>query len=112
MWNDTDGEVAALVSGIGTGGTITGAGRYLRSKNPDIKIFAVEPAESPLLSEGKAGPHKIQGLGANFISGILDTEIYDEVIDRSFCGLLRLGPCSGRTKEGLLVGLSTPRVMP
>ncbi|MEZ7898722.1 MAG: cysteine synthase A [Flaviflexus sp.] len=106
IWNDTDGQVDAFVAGIGTGGTISGAGRYLRSQNPDIKIFAVEPLESPLLTEGKAGPHKIQGIGANFVPSILDTEIYDEVIDVASDDAFAWAR-EAATKEGLLVGISS-----
>lgn len=105
IWNDTDGEVGILVSGIGTGGTITGAGGYLKGQNPEIKVIAVEPIDSPLLTEGKAGPHKIQGLGANFVPEILDTEIYDEVIDVSLPDSIAKARALG-TDEGILAGIS------
>lgn len=105
IWEDTDGEVDILVAGIGTGGTITGAGRYLREKNPDLTIVAVEPAESPLLSEGTAGPHKIQGIGANFVPEVLDTELYDEVIAVPSADAIATAR-EAATQEGLLVGIS------
>lgn len=106
IWEDTDGEVDILISGIGTGGTITGAGRYLRSQKSDIQIIAVEPAESPILNGGQPGPHKIQGLGANFVPEILDTEIYDEVIDIDAPTAMDWARRSA-TDEGLLVGISS-----
>ncbi|MDR1246469.1 MAG: cysteine synthase A [Clostridiales Family XIII bacterium] len=106
IWEDTDGKVDVFVSGIGTGGTITGAGEYLKSKNPNIKIVAVEPFDSPVLSEGKAGPHKIQGIGAGFVPDTLDTDIYDEVIKVKNEDAFLAGREIAKT-EGLLIGISS-----
>ena len=106
IWADTDGQVDYLVAGIGTGGTITGAGRALRHHNPDIKLVAVEPGESPLLSAGKAGSHKIQGIGANFVPDVLDTDIYNEVIPVASDDAIATAR-DAATKEGLLVGISS-----
>ena len=106
IWRDTDGQVDIFVAGVGTGGTITGVGRYLREQNPSIRVVAVEPASSPLLSGGKAGPHGLQGIGANFIPGALDTTIYDEVIPVSESDAYTAGRDLGR-KEGVLVGISS-----
>ena len=106
IWKDTDGQVDIFVAGVGTGGTITGVGRYLKEQNPAIQIVAVEPAGSPLLSGGKAGPHGLQGIGANFIPGVLDTAIYDEVIPVTEADAYAAGRELGR-KEGVLVGISS-----
>lgn len=106
IWRDTDGEVDIFVAGVGTGGTITGTGEYLKQMNPDIKVVAVEPSASPLLTEGKAGPHGIQGIGANFIPEILNTDIYDEVLPCSVEDAYAFGREVGRS-EGMLVGISS-----
>ena len=105
IWNDTDGKVDLLVAGVGTGGTITGVGRYLKEKNADVKVVAVEPASSPVLSGGNAGPHKIQGIGAGFVPSVLDTTVYDEVITVANEDAIATGAMFGKT-EGLLVGIS------
>lgn len=106
IWNDTQGEVAALVAGVGTGGTLTGAGRYLKEQNPDIRVIAVEPAASPLLSGGKAGPHPIQGIGANFVPSVLDRSLIDEIIpvsgEEAFAASRAVAG-----EEGLLIGISS-----
>ena len=106
IYEDTDGCVDIFVAGVGTGGTITGVGRYLKSKNPSVKIVAVEPSASPVLSAGTAGPHKIQGIGAGFVPEILDTEIYDEIITVSNEDAFAAGRLIGRS-EGILVGISS-----
>jgi cysteine synthase A len=106
IWRDTDGTVAAVVAGVGTGGTITGVGQVLKAKNPNIKIFAVEPAAAPLLNGGSAGGHPIQGLGANFIPNILDTKIYDEVFDATADDAVAYARRTA-TEEGILVGISS-----
>jgi cysteine synthase A len=106
IWNDTRGKVDVLVSGIGTGGTITGAGKYLRSKNKGIRIVAVEPADSPVLSGGQPGPHKIQGIGAGFVPAILDTKIYDEIVTVANDEAFRLAREVAKL-EGVPVGISS-----
>jgi len=106
VWADTDGKVDIFVAGIGTGGTITGVGQVLKQRNPDIKIVGVEPAESPILNGGTPGPHKIQGLGANFVPEILDTSIYDEIIDVDAETAVTYARRAAK-EEGLLVGISS-----
>lgn len=106
IWEDTDGKIDVFVAGVGTGGTITGAGGYLRKKNPDIKIVAVEPAASPVLSEGTAGAHKIQGIGAGFVPEVLNTGIYDEIIPVTNEDAFETGRKIGK-REGVLVGISS-----
>ncbi len=106
IWEDTDGKVDLFVAGAGTGGTITGVGEYLKSKNPNVKIVVVEPADSPVLSEGRSGPHKIQGIGAGFVPGVLNTKIYDEIIPVKNEDAFAVAREIGR-EEGLLVGISS-----
>ncbi|MCT1803251.1 cysteine synthase A [Kocuria sp. WRN011] len=110
IWEDTSGQVDVFVAGIGTGGTISGAGKYLREQKPDIRLVAVEPADSPLLTEGKAGPHKIQGLGANFIPDILDRDIYDDVYDVTVEDSVSTARDLG-SREGILGGISSGAIV-
>ena len=106
IYEDTDGEVDIFVAGVGTGGTVTGTGRYLKSKKPEVKVVAVEPETSPVLSQGKAGSHKIQGIGAGFVPDVLDTSVYDETIPVADNDAFETGRLIGR-KEGVLVGISS-----
>ncbi|MEE1406896.1 MAG: cysteine synthase A [Bacteroidales bacterium] len=105
IWEDTDGKVDIFVAGVGTGGTITGVGEYLKSQNPNVKVVAVEPASSPVLSKGTAGAHKIQGIGAGFVPDVLDTKVYDEIIPVANEDAFAAGKEAGRS-EGVLVGIS------
>lgn len=106
IWEDTDGTVDILVAGVGTGGTVTGIGQYLKEQNPQVKVVAVEPADSPVLSEGRSGSHKIQGIGAGFVPDVLDTTLYDEVITVESEDAFEIGREIGR-EEGVLVGISS-----
>ena len=106
IWEDTDGQVDFFVAGVGTGGTITGVGEYLKGQKPEIRVVAVEPKDSPVLSEGKAGPHKIQGIGAGFVPQVLNTAVYDEIIPVGNEDAFATGRLIGR-KEGVLVGISS-----
>ena len=106
IWEDTDGKVDIFVSGAGTGGTVTGTGEYLKNKNPNVKVVVVEPADSPVLSEGRSGPHKIQGIGAGFVPAVLNTSIYDEIITVKNEDAFAVGRAIAKD-EGLLVGISS-----
>ena len=106
IWEDTDGKVDIFVAGVGTGGTVTGTGAYLKSQNPNVKVVAVEPASSPVLSKGVAGSHKIQGIGAGFVPDVLDTKVYDEIIAVENEDAFATGKLIGK-KEGVLVGISS-----
>ena len=106
IWKDTDGEVDLFIAGVGTGGTLTGVGEYLKSQNPDVKVVAVEPATSPVLSQGKSGPHKIQGIGAGFVPKALNTEVYDEVFPVENEDAFTVGKLIAK-HEGILVGISS-----
>lgn len=106
IWNDTDGDVDIFIAGVGTGGTLTGVGEYLKEKKPDVKIVALEPATSPVLSEGKSGAHKIQGIGAGFVPNTLNTEVYDEIIPVSNEASFEYGKIIAK-EEGVLVGISS-----
>ena len=106
IWNDTDGEVDVFIAGVGTGGTITGVGEYLKSQNPDVKVVAVEPATSPVLSQGKSGPHKIQGIGAGFVPKALNTDVYNEIIPVENEDAFATGKLIAK-HEGILVGISS-----
>ncbi len=106
IWNDTDGEVDIFIAGVGTGGTLTGIGEYLRYRKPEVKIVALEPSASPVLSEGKAGPHKIQGIGAGFVPDVLNTEVYDEIYKAEAEEAFQTAKLLAK-KEGVLVGISS-----
>jgi cysteine synthase A len=106
IWNDTDGKVDIFIAGVGTGGTVTGTGEYLKEKNPAVKVVALEPKDSPVLSEGHAGAHKIQGIGAGFVPDVLNPDVYDEVFPVSNDNAFAVGKLIGK-KEGVLVGISS-----
>ena len=106
IWEDTDGDVDIFIAGVGTGGTVTGVGEYLKSKKEDVQVIAIEPATSPMLSRGQAGPHKIQGIGAGFVPEVLNTKVYDEVITIENDDAFEEGRTFARS-EGILVGISS-----